>query len=634
MIALTSGALAGLAGCTEGTPTPEPEEPGTEPPTDESDDGPGAVEGTPPSGTPVTTTISKRVGFDWNPNEDIVHNWTPKRNVPWWSYHIWREELEWPTGKHGPVLVALEDVSTRNDGCEVVATFEKGYTWWDGTPVTAADYQTQKLLEQYRTYGSPDAAPNTYEIGDDEYTLVQKRSSPLASSSAKFDFQGFLRAKDDFHGDWLEMYQDAGGESGVDEVTQQIADTEITLEDFVDEGLGCGLWKPDSWTANEVTHVIHEDHPRASWTNLEELVWKNTPDNQKARQALNNGEFDIGSSLLNTASSSDQVEIFREVPVGGMPKAVFNFRNKHLARRSVRRAIAYLLDHDEARQVAQSAAGRRSENPGVLDGMPDALSKSATSSEFRNSLIDYGYEAKEEEARQAMQDGGYSLENGVWVGPDGDSMTGIRIASPPWPSYIPLAKYVSGRLNEFGIETETFIEPGQGWNRRWRETYAFDIAVYFLNAKIPAQAYHPQSATGLDNYQAQVADSGGGDGCSVDLSAPELANDFSEKLQHPIRVEFPTEVGSTSMSGDTQTSRPIKWWRELRQVEDPEQIAERTEQFAWFYNWQVPHVPLYEDVWSHWGDTDNYHMPDGSHAEHWFQFPLQHLTGHINARTE
>ena len=628
LLALTSGAATvGLAGCSGKSPD-------TDDSTTEESQG----------GTPLTTEINIRKPVSWTPGDANVNPFASQSDFEYWAEYMWWESMTYPNNSGEPIWWLADDIRLEGGGCDVVIELSDQYTWWDGTPVTAQDMYTTQQIALYKDYGGPDQVDGSWVL-EDEYTLRHKLAGPANPDVQKSSYFTPLVAKHDYFKSWLQKFEDAGGEDAINSVAQDLDGHKISLADLTEKGLGCGMWQPTQFDPTEVTHKKYDDHPRADWTNLDTFNWVLMADNQKSIQALQSGRFDFGDKMLTQVQQNDDLEVFSQFSMGGVPKLAINFENKHLARRPVRRAMAYLIDHEELVQIIKGSHGQEYVPHRNSMGMSSTLADQWLSDEFRNSLINYGTKSQPDKAATVLEDAGYTKDGSVWVGPDGDAVEGLQYLTPPWAIYETIGKYISPKLKEFGFGNKLIVPSGSSFWNTWGETFDFDMCNWFTNATHPSAAFSTTTAAGIGRYDNHKESVDPPQGCEVNRKEPPLKQETSEKLNHPIRPKFPTEVGSMESSGDTQTLYPFKWSNILAQTQDKAEVRDLTEKLVWFHNWQLPHIGFYEETRTFWGKTDTFDFPkpgevddhpnaEATVHEHTTTAMEYLVKGHISAKTE
>ncbi|WP_227378663.1 ABC transporter substrate-binding protein [Haladaptatus halobius] len=626
-----SAAMAGLAGCGGSNPN-DPNVTMSSNPSN-TDGGDGAA---------VTTEINMRAPVSWQPSQANVNPFTDTKNTEFWMDYMWSESLVYPNSEGTPIYWLADDISLKAGGCEVHIKLNEDYTWWDGTPVTAKDVRTTNLLYDYKDYMGPDQTDDSWEVVD-KYTVKNVLAGPANPSLKKSTYYSVI-AKHDYFKSWLEKYKDAGGDSAIKKVTKNLQEDTITLQDLKDKGLGCGMWKPAQLSPTMASHTKYKDHPRADWTNLETFNWRLISEKQKAIQALNTGKLDIGDKTITQAQSNDRVEVFNRFGTSSIVKLAMNWNNEHLARRPVRRAIAYLLDHDELVKVLKTTQGLNYKSRDTVNGLSSKQADKWLGKSFQNDLISYGRKSKSEKAKKVLQDAGYSKNGGVWVGPDGSKVNNLTYLTPPWNIYETIGKYVSPKLDKFGFKNKLIIPSSSGFWQRWTETHDFDMVNWYSNTSHPGNAFTTASVGGIGKYDEIAAALESSDDCKVNRTTPELAQPRSKKLNHPIRPKYPKKVGTMGSGGAKQTFYPIKWNNIMTQTQSADEVKKFSKKFAWYMNWQVPHIGFYDETRAYWGNTSKFNFPTNKADNHpqGEATKSEHLTnaieflmkGHISAKTK
>ncbi|WP_266081400.1 ABC transporter substrate-binding protein [Haladaptatus caseinilyticus] len=593
-------------------------------------------------GTPVTTELHMRAPVSWQPSKANINPFTSTKNTEFWMDYIWWESPVYPNAHGKPMYWLADEVNIKGDGCEVEIKLNEDYTWWDGTPVTAQDLHTAYLISDYRVDLGPENTDDSWEIVD-KYTLKHKLSGPANPSLQKSSYLS-IAVKHDYFKSWLQKYEDAGSEEAIKEVTKELEEENITLNDLTEKGLGCGLWKPTQLSPTNAVHEKYEDHPRADWTNLKTFNWHLISEKQKAIQSLRADQLDMGDKTVNQAKSSSKVDVFNRFGTSSIVKLSMNWNNEHLARRPVRRAIAYLIDHDELVQVIKSTQGLNYESRDTVTGMSSKATKQWVDDGFRNKLITYGRNSKPQKAKQVLENAGYSKDGNVWVGPNGSRVEGLTYLTPPWNIYETIGNYMSPKLKEFGFDNKLVIPSSSGFWKRWTDTHDFDMVNWFSDTSHPANAYSTLSVAGIGKYDEIVNKSEAKGNCKVNRSMPDLSQDRSNKLNHPIRAKFPKKVGQKGNGGSKQTLNPVKWNNIMSQTQSTKEVKDLTKKLMWYTNWQVPHIGFYDETRAFWGDTSKFNFPtaeaddhpnaEGTKAEHFSNSMEFLMKGHVSAKTK
>ncbi|UPV76815.1 ABC transporter substrate-binding protein (plasmid) [Halorussus limi] len=639
-LALGGGAaLTGLAGCsgdnpneTDVTMSSKPDETDTTGETDTEQSG----------GSPVTTTLNMRAPVSWQPSKSNVNPFTDTKNTEYWMDYMWSESPVYPNARGEPIYWLADEINLKGGGCEVHIKLSEDYTWWDGTPVTAKDVHTTQLISDYKNYMGPDQTEDSWEVVD-KYTVKNVLPGPANPSLKKSQYYSVV-AKHDYFKSWLEKYEDASNESAVKQVTKNLQEHRITLNDLTEKGLGCGLWKPTQLSPTKAVHEKYQDHPRADWTNLETFNWHLISEKQKAIQALKTGKLDMGDKTVTQAQSNDRVSIFNRFGTSSIVKLAMNWNNEHLARRPVRRAIAYLLDHDELVKIIKTTQGLKYKSRSTVNGLSSKQAQKWGGKSFQNKLIGYGRKSQPEKAKKVLQDAGYSKKGGVWVGPNGSKVNDLTYLTPPWNIYETIGNYLSPKLDKFGFKNKLIIPSSSGFWKRWTDTHDFDMVNWFSNTSHPGNAFATNSVAGLGKYNEVATVKQPKGKCKVNRTTPELSQPRSKKLNHPIRPKFPKKVGTMGTGGEQQTLYPVKWNDIITQTQSADEVKKYAKKFMWYMNWQVPHIGFYDETRAYWGNTDKFNFPTGKVDDHpnaketkseHFTNAMEFLSkGHISAKTK
>jgi hypothetical protein len=93
---------------------------------------------------------------------------------------------------------------------------------------------------------------------------------------------------------------------------------------------------------------------------------------------------------------------------------------------------------------------------------------------------------------------------------------------------------------------------------------------------------------------------------------------MGKRLRHPVRPKFPAKVGAKSMdiTGKSQTLEPFVYINEMERTQSEKKLAELTSRFAWYANWAMPGISLYNELFTHYGDTKNFFYPSKKDPEY------------------
>ncbi|WP_266082075.1 ABC transporter substrate-binding protein [Haladaptatus caseinilyticus] len=614
LLAMTTGAAtAGLAGCSGG-----------------GDTGPDNNAG-PTIGTDVRTESGKNVvdskardpridkvqWLSYQPKKMEMNPLSPSPTKVGPAWIAWREKaLNYSFTSDGFQPYLLKELP-KVDGCEVTFNYREDFTWWDGEPVNADDHITRWKLTEYFYGDGPEASDESIEKVD-EFTVKKTLPRPFNPTIVAIQHEFTIgEYKTGFYGKYVDKFEKAKSDEEIQAVKKELIDLKVDLQTYVDEGLGNGMWKPTEWSTTEIISKPVTDHPYAKQTNLETLRMIAMSDSQKKKQSFSQDNLDWGrnvSSWRGKVKAPKGIKTLSQYRTLGGPKACMNWRNEHLARRGVRRAIAYITDFEKIAKVLKQGYGKPVETPGTIaSGMTPAMEKKYLGEEFLGKLIDYGTSAKPKKAKQAMKNAGYTKNGDVWTHSNGKKTTGISYYAPDWGPWPMSAKTHSEMLNAFGIKND-FISPESGsWGKVAYESYDFDINQYPIgtNEPHPTRFYDLSRSSGYNGfgtYEDLVSDPNTPGGCSNKVTRPKIEGDTSPVYNHPFNPtpKFPAKVGAKEISGNGQRFRPFEWNRGMELAQTEEEVSKYAKKAAWYHNFQALHIEIFSDVYSMWGDTGDF----------------------------
>jgi ABC-type transport system substrate-binding protein len=347
-------------------------------------------------------------------------------------------------------------------------------------------------------------------------------------------------------------------------------------------------------------------------------------DRTKRLQRYRRGDFDavhfndLGNLDYSNSERLNEVNTF---PFNATMNVHFKFNNKHLRRRGVRQAMAYILDLNVAKRILESNGIPATPTEHQVD-LPVKTKEAWFDQEFLSQVIDYGVESRTEKARQAMRDAGYTKEGSVWVGPDGDPIQGIDYLVPDTFKKMQIVgQFVDSQLNEFGIKTELRFSSYNTFQSEFRESGGGpDMAghwggsgpgvgypMYAWVRGNPGSVYAHSAPTSWFGAVARDYNVPTPDTCQrVEFEAPPLQSDRDPVYNHPVRPSYPAEVGANEIGDDGQTLYPMKWKWESDQAQDREVIVDRSKKMAWYLNWNLPRINIYSEIIEIAGNTKDF----------------------------
>ena len=478
-----------------------------------------------------------------------------------------------PTGR---VLAPLVERVSR-DGGHVEVRLADGYSWWNSDDVTARDLwvgERIRALLGRRTHG--------------EATVVGERR-------IRFDFErptarelvlsarlnGVLNAPRWHYDSWRQRLADASNGDEREAVGAELRSTQIPLEEAMEVGLGCGPYELTEVSVNRLLLSRYDDHPRSDEISVPRL-WFPVAQRQRSNQLIARGDIDGGQGVISREAydTPDHIQQLARYRTANGTKLVLNWRNPHLARRNVRRAIRCALPLDDIVRNAGWGNPVRTQcgmtAPPAERWLPDSL---------RESLHDYP--SDRERAASFMREAGYTKEGETWVSPEGEPAS-LVVLSPLWTDWLDASRTVHRALSEFGFETEfeqrtttaflTVVQDG-----------TFGILPWWTNG-YPHAAYDP-TATNFASL---------GYGVAGEREEPLLGK--------PRSATIPEEPGALSVTEGREFD-VLDAWETLR-APDEEGAAAATELFARWWNYDLPDIDIATGISGVWGNVRDFRWPE------------------------
>jgi peptide/nickel transport system substrate-binding protein len=605
LLGVGAGAAAALAGCggNPNGPTPIPDQNGGG-----GDGGDGDVSTVDASDE---NTVVSRVAWQFAVGDSQWNRWAAASNtIPQrGAFHTNVVSFDPRTNQY---FYEIADGPPTMDGCVLHQELKEGFTWWDGTEVTAKDRAIPHRLIPYFCCGGPDEVPWVSEFVS-KYEYKENKIGKLSQTFAATNMIGQLPGKAAVWEPYIERLEDATTDDETQNILKEIRDRDITIDDAIELGLGNGLWKPVDYTTSELVLEKHEAHPYADRTDIERWVWKVASTDQSFTQAFKQGRYDFGTSAFtNVQNPPENIETVVSYPSRYGRKLGMNWRNKHLARLPVRRAINYLLDLNDLATVVDDVSPLTQQTAGT----PDSFAEEWLGEEFLDNIIDYGPEGKPEKAAQTMREAGYEKRGGVWTDEDGDKMQGLRFISPSSSNAALLGDTIGGILSDFGIETEfSSLEGGSYADVTSQRTGSgdFDLAIHNVGVNLPHPArvwgYRPNAVVAAF---AQAANQEPAEECGTDPPQVTWNDEKTPIFSIPVNPipAFPEKVGKETLEGEGQTFDPIQHSTQMRFDVGEDKIKELARTYAWWVNFNAFHVYLHTQNRKYWMDTDKLSVAD------------------------
>lgn len=359
-----------------------------------------------------------------------------------------------PDGKPQPELATSWEIS--DDELTYTFHLRKGVLWQDGQPFTSADvkwsYQTG-LAQNSRAQG---ALGHVASIDTpDDNTVVIKLSEPYAP---------FLAQMKVFDCPILPKHVYEKGD--------------ITNNPANQSPIGTGPFKFDSWNhGSSITLVANDKYWAEGEPKLSKLIMQVITDPSQRTSALTTGQVDfIGAYYLATTDvpklkQDSNVTVRTQSAIPALDFMAMNQKNKYLADKNVRQAIAMAVDRN--RIVQQAVAGLAVPGKGSFgNGFPWAYDESVS--------YDKLYPLDPAKAKQMLADAGV---------PEGTTMRLTYYSQNA--KFSAAAEIIKDNLKQIGINVT--LEPAETAVFK-DNVYAkrdFDLALQsFTSSGDPAIGYH------------------------------------------------------------------------------------------------------------------------------------------------
>lgn len=591
-----------------------------------------------PSTTTTTTTTSGSGGQDTStkagsePIEAAFHvsrttvnphtaDMPPQGDVATWDPLVKMQMMTYgrnarnPNLEYKPLIVESEEFIDNKIWKIHVAD---GYKWHNGKKVTAEDRYWKEIYSQESAKAEGNQPPwKDVRLSSDKMTLELELHEEQAKSLFIQSNRPYLRSARWRWKKWAEKMTDATTSKEAAKINKELKQAKHPLKDWV----GNGIYKVDEIADNRVTFTKWEDHPHADKQNIEKVVVPVANDSQ-LRLMIKNNETDWLTALPKGAEQlrpDGFTEHTKPALGGGM--FIFNWmNNKHLARRPVRRAIAYLLDSKNVMQtVGNSYPVQR------VTGQTDRQGRSWIDDydTVKEKYIDYGSTARPKAAAEELKKAGYTKNSdGHWVDSEGDAIS-LTIESVSW--WKEQHKTYADQLRREGIQAEVRVPPN--FDSYWAQPESdWDILTWFHGRFVN----HPHS-TYSNGFLAMP---------TVQKQVKDGETKLEQYGARPRHVTIPKNIGDKEVTGSGQELDLYKMQQELSAPETSEsRLKELDKTFSWYWNYTVPSVMFYwsKAVWN--GDTKHFNFPhirNKSQPDAWGRRDLSYglNTGTLTAKTK
>ncbi|WP_435102963.1 ABC transporter substrate-binding protein [Halarchaeum sp. P4] len=468
----------------------------------------------------------------------------------------------------GPLLDAVE-----LDGSTVTVTYSDAYTWWNGDPVDARDAWVAHRIDEFV---APDGTPTATLV--DDYTIRYSLDAPRARHLVLSNVVRGVDAPASVFRSWLERFEDASSTAARERVAADLRSFQLDLDTVRERGLGFGPYELVEVSPNRLLLERHDDHPNADALSIPRL-WLPVAKASQANGLIGEGTLDGGQGLLadRGANPPDYIEQRARYRTTGGTKLVVNWRNEHLARRAVRRALFCALPIPTVVENAAWGSPPRRQTglaaPAADDWLDDAI---------RASLRTYPVAADTERAATLLRDAGYTRDDGDWYGPNGRRLA-LRLDTLLDKAWGSSAQLIANSLRAFGVGVDVTQSPASSFLAVSRRD-EYDLLLWWTTGT-PYAAYDV-----TDPSPATL-------GYGVTDAATESA------LGRPVEPEVPTG------DGGTETVDLLETWRRIERPTAEAETAAAARTFARWWNHALPDFYLATATSGVWGNARDFSWP-------------------------
>ena len=543
------------------------------------------------------------LNISWLPGDA---NWNHRSSGPlagFWSFdytarEYWNGTTDW---------WLLEEDGYSYDPDTRTATYEfrpeYGY-WWNGDPVTAEDLQIQREIDRLI---DPEGSPWESWTVEGDYTLRGTRKeqiNPVLLSpnvDRAFEYRGAWRR-------WLEQLSEDTTASARESTFEDLANWQISTQQFADEGLGNATYRLTDWNTTELTWELFDQHPYADQVPFETVRW-HVGTGSAANQQVTNDVLDIGTGQFEQELRQRSPEYLqtiytkRSIQVRNL---LFNYNNKHIGRRNVRRALISVLDFTRLVDFWDGQGGPVKQRQ---TGLPQALEDRWLGDELMNRMINYPLQADANQADQFMQQAGYSKQGGTWTGPDGDPLQ-FNFMIGTYLTQEQLGRAITQTWNQWGADVTLLPVSDTQWDGRVFDPQGeWDVTIWLHGF----DELHPMNYFDYSNpYNMRLQTESGG--VRQWLENGETHSPVNGK---PLTPTIPSSPGLEVGNDGGQQVNIVELVEELRTTQSEERSREIIQTLSRYFNYDLPMFDMFPQVAGIWGDTQNFQWPDDTDI--WYQ---------------
>ncbi|WP_317175984.1 ABC transporter substrate-binding protein [Halomontanus rarus] len=467
-------------------------------------------------------------------------------------------------------------------------------SWHDGEPLTSEDVATHIRIDKHfgsaiwnfiDEIGTPDDSTLEFDVGSEvNSSILLSNVLAVEPRTKASEYQSFL--------DDLEAAEN----------DTELDDAKSALQEYSDTNeVGYGVFEVDSMSSNRAILVPYEDHPRSDQINYTEHQLDFRTENQAQWQALMSQDQDwaavpIPPNVRETLP--DHVQQY--VMPGPFGSGIgFQYDDPVFGNRNVRKAVAYAID------VAPAAANAGEFFPvNQVTGIPgsdDSIARNYIGDKL-DSFEDYSQDL--EKAASLLEEEGFSQEDGAWITPDGEEVSGGVVVPGGWSDQVKELQTVVSQLQDFGLNVNLQTEEDAALHGSTRPNGEFAMTYFFWTwSYIPYSQYNE---------------------VWVNTHYTEGATNFNPTVEG-IPAPFDLSNSSTTIEAGNLVEQ-------LSKEPDTDKQNELISELAWTYNQDLPVYPIAMHPTQYYVNTDGWSFPPTDHEHANVENGQYFIThGHVQA---
>ncbi|MFC4551143.1 MULTISPECIES: ABC transporter substrate-binding protein [Halorussus] len=510
---------------------------------------------------------------------------------------------------------------------DIYRTFDERMTFWDGTPIDAQ----AELLDRYMYYAMGGSIFNKTSTFNNEvvsdWELHSWRDKGKVKGQAADPTNKLILQNDalnettpenatpfhpGFTKPYVQKFKDASSKNKVNEIMKQVEGDVISFMKYADKGWGSGPYRiesSDDVTSTRAIAKLRDDHPNKHIKVPELEIMFASPSRTQVLQ--NRGRIDLRSGLVrdkggsvNRATLPDHIQEIDRWYANNGYQTIFNFKNKHLKRLWVRRAIVAATDW---KQVSSNGWGGAADPIKWQTFLLNTINEETFSSEFLDKVYQYPLEPDQKLATKWMKKAGYTKKNGAWTGPDGSTAKLKLIFISDSNAQTNAAQTLKSNLNGFGIPVQV---QGMGWDAYSStlesDIQNFDMAMLWGDFRTFWNAYWTNG-----QWWANPLVSGDpNDSPKWEVDAKNKNDqkaDTHDTYGRPLKVDVPKSVDSIEapdgpvVAPDLKNGKTINVAKLIYSLRKPdmskEEMVEKAKLCAQYYNYYLPNF-LFNQIYT------------------------------------